>query len=705
MEYSLNILTKKLRSDTEALNLNLQEFIDVLNLIGFEVDDVNFNRSVLSNSFEIDLLIKLPSNREDLMIEKNFLNELSTIFLFKLNESWLKLKSTYFALLKNKYLQYYNYQEVQISSKYPQILSYLIELKDLKSQNSPKWIQSKLKKIGKKTNNDLSDVIELINFEWGQSFNCIPSLDLNKNIEKNIKIEILDQIIYFSSSNNKEHKLYPGTIVLKLNDEIISVLGLNNQITNKNENLGAEKKLIYYSKKTNSIYLQGFFYNIYNNELSLNYMQNKISLKALRKENLDNFRFAFQRLLTIFDLVYSPSISPIVYLTKNNNLVIKNKRILSLELNFLRSYINKKEIDFSIFEKAGLKIVCRTPDICYLSIPKNRKDLERKIDIVEEYSRFVGYKNFEEIYPKQKRVSSDKVNLNVLFLKQFFITNGFNEVLSNSIEDLKKNKDYSIVISNPLNSEFNVLRTDLSSNLINIFEENLRNYTQSNNFFEIGRIFKTIDKKILEIERFSGIFQLERLRKLEDNNTEWLEAKGLIERLLIYFGYYDLEFEKISEKFTNYHPTRSVFLKSGEKILGVFGQVNPKLKHLDTLKYATYLFEFNLSHFGIERLKKSQNKMFKENSKYPSIKKDISFSLNIQNDFLLLKKNIINSSNFLKNFEFFDVFFDSSVEGKVKIGIRLEFQSNIETLTNEFVENEMKNIKEILIKDFRVELY
>lgn len=690
MEYSLNILTKKLNSNIETLNLSLQELVDVLNLIGFEVDDINSNRSKLSNCYEIDLLIKLPSNREDLMIENNFLNELSTIFLFKLSENWLKLKCKYFYLLKTKYLQDCNYKEIQIASKYPQILSYLIELKDFKFQTSPKWIQAKLKKIGKKVNNDISDVIELVNFEWGQSFNALSNIDLVGNKEENIKIEILSEITSFYYSNTKEYKLYPGTIVLKLNNQILSVLGLNNQFSNIDNS---------------SIYLQAFFYNIYNNELSINYMQNKISLKALRKENLGNFRFAFQRLLTILELIYSPSISPIVYLTKDNDLVIENKRILGLELDFLSSFINKKEIDFLIFEKAGLKIVCKTPSICYLSIPKNRKDLEREIDIVEEYSRFIGYKNFAEIYPTLTGVNCDKSNLNLLFLKQFFITNGFNEVLSNSIEDLKKNKHYSISISNPLNSEFNVLRTDLSSNLVNIFEQNLRNHTESNKFFEIGRIFKIIDKKILEIERFSAIFQIEKFKKLENNNIEWLEAKGFVERLLISFGYSDLEYESINEKFTNYHPTRSIFLKSGEKILGIFGQINPKLKYLDNLKYGTYLFEFNLSHFGIERLNKSKNKMLKENSKYPSIKKDLSFSLNIKNDFILLKKKILDSSKFLKSFEFFDVFFDSSVEGKVKIGIRLEFQSNIETLTNEFVENEITNIKEILINNFSVELY
>ena len=86
MEYSLSTLTY----NSKANNLKISEIINQLNLIGFEVDSI-FTEKSLENIFldNIRLLIKIPANREDLLNERFFLNELSTILLFNLNNLWI----------------------------------------------------------------------------------------------------------------------------------------------------------------------------------------------------------------------------------------------------------------------------------------------------------------------------------------------------------------------------------------------------------------------------------------------------------------------------------------------------------------------------------------------------------------------------------------------------------------------------------------
>ena len=75
MEYSLYYLNKQ----AQLKDLKITEIIDKLNLIGFEVDDI-FNETVLTNKFLKDtrLLIETPSNRQDLLNEKLFLDEITT---------------------------------------------------------------------------------------------------------------------------------------------------------------------------------------------------------------------------------------------------------------------------------------------------------------------------------------------------------------------------------------------------------------------------------------------------------------------------------------------------------------------------------------------------------------------------------------------------------------------------------------------------
>ena len=80
MEYSLQSLTKQ----TELNEITLENIVNKLNLIGFEVDDIIIE-PLIFNQFinDIRLLIKIPANREDLLTETLLLNELSTIFSLK----------------------------------------------------------------------------------------------------------------------------------------------------------------------------------------------------------------------------------------------------------------------------------------------------------------------------------------------------------------------------------------------------------------------------------------------------------------------------------------------------------------------------------------------------------------------------------------------------------------------------------------------
>jgi phenylalanyl-tRNA synthetase beta subunit len=58
---------------------------------------------------------------------------------------------------------------------------------------------------------------------------------------------------------------------------------------------------------------------------------------------------------------------------------------------------------------------------------------------------------------------------------------------------------------------------------------------------------------------------------------------------------------------------------------------------------------------------------------------------------------------YLKTFEFFDIYFDEKSVDKVTIGIRLIFQSNSKTLTNEIVEKESKKVRSFLLQKFNAE--
>jgi len=65
-----------------------------------------------------------------------------------------------------------------------------------------------------------------------------------------------------------------------------------------------------------------------------------------------------------------------------------------------------------------------------------------------------------------------------------------------------------------------------------------------------------------------------------------------------------------------------------------------------------------------------------------------------------LKSQILSQASNLKKVNFFDIYFDEQIHETINLGIRLEFQSNLKTLNNVEVEEELKSIKETLVSSF-----
>ncbi len=695
MEYSLNILNKKI-----DLNFNtLTNLINKLNLIGLEVDDTIITQSV-TNDFltDIKLLIKIPSDREELLLEKLFLLEIKNLFLGYSKIDSKKIKKNYSYFFKQKYNDYYKYEIIPINSVLSNITIYSVEINNINNKILPLWIEKKLLSYGKNSERNINDLITLTTLEWGHTFNII---NKNENFNDNLILEKLIEPEFFIDQNNVKHLLQKDTIVLKTkNNEIISVLGLFNFNITKN---------------TSKIILQNIFYDPYENKnllniLGTNNINNNFSLKYLRKAFLEYFRLSFQRLLTLFEIIYPISISPKIYtLNKGNilNVSLDSKKILKLKKIKLKQVLNLETYDLEIFKKAGLLLICNTINEFYFIIPNSRKDLLREIDIIEEYSKFIGYKNLTEILPKKELVYSKLKKENIYFIKEYFLNYGFNEIITNPFEQLNIEANNKVEIQNPLNLDFKTLRQIIIPKIIEVFETNLRKNLIIKNYFEIGRTFKKFNNKIIEKDILSGIFQIESIKKSNKPSIEWFIAKGFIENFISNFGYKNCIVEKNTLKTEIFHSTKSIQIKYKNKILGIFGELSPNIKNISS-KYATYIFELNLEYFLTSNLYIS-NPIYKSFSKYPPILKDLSFTVDKNINFNDLKEKLNKEITGINSLEYFDIYFDDNNIKNVNLAIRVDFNP-LEFLDNkkekiistEDIERKILEIKEFLISNFNV---
>ena len=111
--------------------------------------------------------------------------------------------------------------------------------------------------------------------------------------------------------------------------------------------------------------------------------------------------------------------------------------------------------------------------------------------------------------------------------------------------------------------------------------------------------------------------------------------------------------------------------------------------------------ELNLVEFQDSKLL-SKIQFSKEISKFPSITKDLSFLISKNTNFVELQNSLKNSTKNLKNFYFFDIYFQNFESTKINMGIRFEFQSDLETLTTTQIEKELEIITNLLEKKFEI---
>ena len=679
MEYSLYYLNKH----ANLKNLKVNEIIDKLNLIGFEVDDI-FEEQVITNHLLNDtrLLIEIPSNRQDLLNEKLFLQELSTIFSLETYDLWRNLRTNYDPLINKYSLKYTEQAITNINSSLNDILIYKFKLENCFIKSTPLWIQQKLQNRGLEVTNNINDFLNLIVLEYGSTI----TTEIVNNDNHEIFVNRLEKVEQFENIS-----LPPGTIILRDNqDNILSVLGYINFDSEKNS-------------KDGTVYLETIFYDIYENPVKLKTINTKLSFKHLRSTFIENFKSSLKRLLTLLELYNENLVLQKIYTNSSYDKNIQLNKTIRLSKDLISQVLNTKKFDFEVFKKAGLRIIGETKENFYIQVANFRKDLVREIDLIEEYSRFIGYKNFQEIAPKKQLKYNLRKLENYKFIKEFFINYGFNEVFTNSLLSLnEKTSSFSINLKNPLNKEINALRTSMFPRLFEVMDLNLKSGFNNCSFFEIGRVFKISGDKIIEQDKLSAIFQFKILNDKQEN-LNWFKVKGFLEIFLNVFGYDDFEVSTIEQKTTYFHPTRSIHFKINNKVLGSFGEINPMIEDFRIIKTPIYLFEFNLAYFKNWRMRRSI-KTYTEYSKYPSITRDLSITFDKKISFSKVKELIQKTTKYLKSVNFFDIYFDQSNLEKVNLGIRLEFQNQTRTLTATEIDEEIKILERELINSFQIDV-
>ena len=371
--------------------------------------------------------------------------------------------------------------------------------------------------------------------------------------------------------------------------------------------------------------------------------------------------------------------------------------------NILGMTISEKEI-LDVFRRLGFKAIVKD-GVIVVSVPRRRLDIAIKEDLIEEVGRIYGVNNIKGKLPNilPKMGSYDKCTRQI---RNKMVDLGLNETLSYVLvpeADAKMftKDDYETVkLLAPLSEDKNTLRHSLLVALYKIYEYNKARNNKDVSIFEIGKAFQKKDEEYTETKKLAALMSGEYYLGLDKKKVDFYVIKGVAEEILDYLGYngrysFVRNLEKTPEEL---HPGQSAVISVNNDSVGVIGKIHPKVEKDDV-----YVLEINLDRLLSKRVGKMK---YKEISKFPNIKKDLSIvvdkKISAQEIGMKIKKL---AGSLLESSEVFDIYTGTGIEeDKKSISFALTFGKGDRTLTDDEINEVMNKIIAGLEKDIKAEL-
>ena len=637
----------------------------------------DFSTIYSSNDFIWE--VGVTPNRGDCMSYLGIARELSGYFNKKLKTKKSNLKPTISNILNAD------------SGKIKECNSYgSVEIENFNVTNSSFEMRYRLTQVGTRIINNVVDITNYILYDIGQPLHAFDRDKLFGTIsvrkaKNNEKITTLDSQV---------RKLDSNDLVITDNDKPIALAGvmggLETEVSETTTNLLIESayfdkvSIMKTSRKLNLISDASIRF-----ERGIDYKIQRYGLERFLMELKDNQAINYSE-INVDD---KGSL-------KNKKVILKYseiKKLLGIDLK--ESFIKKVLKFLMIDSEVNKESVKFTP-------PSWRYDLDRPVDLIEEFAKHYGFNNFESTLPQgvHKNNKGSYWDLKS-YLSSVLTSNNFQEVQTLSFVNNDKNflfnpeKKY-VEIFNAIDQSSKFMRSNLMSSLIDVYKLNYDQNNLSNSYFEINTVFDTSKNKIYEdvpnqniVLGFLTSSTLSNTdTRLKDHELDLYYVKNILTQLL---SSYDLE--PITKP--GFHQNYSFSIIKNGQIIGHFGQLASETQMTLELNNEIYLGEIYINKLKLNNLKEIN---YVPLSQYPFVKFDLSFSVPIDLSAHLLVDEI--NELLTENENSIEIFDDFQQENSRNLGIRIITRSYEKTYDDNETREILMNISQTLESKFNITL-
>lgn len=551
------------------------------------------------------------------------------------------------------------------------------KVKDVQIGESPDFIKNRLIASGIRPINNVVDISNYVMLELGQPLHFYDA----DNLGKKIVVRMANDGEKLTTLDEQERTLTKDDIAITDGEKAVGLAGvmggLNTEVENTTKNVIIEAAIF------NSVKVR------------------KTSNKILRSEASNRFEkgldpartyMAIERACNLLEKYAGAKVlkGMLKYDVTNN----KEKKIeieYKLINDVLGTNISNEDI-VNAFRRLKFETIANEKSVTVI-VPTRRIDIEIKEDLIEEVGRIYGVNNIQGKLPVVP-MKMGYVDKTMRKIRHKMCDLGLNETLSYVLINDKDVKKFTtdefepLKLLDPITEERNTLRYSIIPSLYKIYEYNKARENKDVCLFEIGKGFWNKNGEFGENKKICVLMTGKYYNKIGYNEQiNFYDIKGVTEELLDFLGYngrYSFVISKQMPK--EFHPGQTAEISVNNDIVGIIGRIHPEIE-----KENVFVMEINLDKLLAKRVGKMK---FKEISKFPVIKKDLSILTDKNISSLDLANKIKKSAGkLLIDINVFDLYEGKNIdENKKSLAYSLTFGDNNRTLNDDEINAVMDKV-------------
>jgi len=577
-------------------------------------------------------------------------------------------------------------------------------LKNIKLAESPDWMKKRLQLSGVRPINNVVDITNFVMLECGHPMHAF---DQDWLKEGRIVVRRAHEGEKMTTLDEVERTLSADMLVIADAERAVAMAGVMG---------GANSDI---KDTTKTVLLESAYFSpdpIRQTSRQLG-LSSESSYRFERGTDINNTEWASRRgAMLMVELADAQCAAGVVdaYPTPKSSWQVSCRRDRLETLLGLETSIEEMA---RIFEELELHVLSTDNDTCVVEVPTFRGDLEREVDLIEEFSRIYGLDKIPAPAPQTKIIpdADDREVKAASALRNTLVGLGLREIMNYSLLSERMldlfnadNQNERIVLPHPISMDQSVLRTSLIPQMMESLGHNRARQIREACFFEMGRVFfKNEDGSTREQENVSfgimGPVGRDAMKKRQASSPDetFLWIKGLIGVLLKEQHLNGATFRAATSPHLMDGYTVEIHL--GDTVIGLLGIVKKEIAKEWRFHDPVAVAELNMAPLLAHTF---DIPVIRDVPAYPPIERDMALIVdkNLPHEDIL-KVIRTNAPKELENIQLFDIFENDAIgKGKKSMAYEISYRSANRTLTDEDANRYHNKVKRALQKALDLEI-